>query len=153
MPLFGKRDEAEQRFREAKQCADPGKQEFNLDKAINLLQEAVVLKPFEEKYRNKLEEVNELKAKFNLKFLMEVEDIFEIKGRGVVPTGRVQQGVVHPGDEVQIVGPLGVRRVTVDSLEVFHRNPSLAVPGDSVGVVFQSRVVVQRGDTIEGVEK
>lgn len=152
MPLFGKGDEAENRFKEVKRCSDPRKKEFDLDKAISLLKEAVMLKPFEGKYRNKLEEINELKSKFSSKFLMQVADVFEIKGRGKIPTGRVQQGVIHPGDEVRIVGPLGERRVTVARLEMFHKTLSLAVPGDAVGLVLQGPVVVERGDTIEGVE-
>ena len=57
MPLFGKRDEAESRFKEAKRCSDPRSKEFDLDRATRLLEEAPMLKPYEEKYRKKLEEV------------------------------------------------------------------------------------------------
>ena len=56
MPLFGERDEAENRFNEAKRCSDPSKKEFDLDTAIRLLEEAVMLKPDKKKYRQKLDE-------------------------------------------------------------------------------------------------
>ncbi len=63
MPLFGKPDEAETRFREAKRYGDLNNKEFDPDAAIRLLEEAVMLKPDKKKYREKLDEIHEIKAK------------------------------------------------------------------------------------------
>ena len=89
----------------AKRYSDPLKKEFDLDRAIGLLEAAVMLKPHEEKYRTKLEEVNQMKkSKWHEKFLMHIDDVFVIKGRGTVVTGIVQQGIIRQADEVRIVG-------------------------------------------------
>src|SRR4030043_356135 len=67
-------------------------------------------------------------------FLMSVEDVFSIKGRGTVPTGRVERGVIKPGDEVEIVGlPHEPRKVVATSLEMFHKTLDDGEPGDAVG--------------------
>jgi len=83
-------------------------------------------------------------------FLMPVEDVFSIKGRGTVPTGRVERGTVKAGDEVEIVG-LGVKRKTVAiSLEMFHKTLDGAEPGDAVGILLRgmNRDEIQRGMVI-----
>jgi len=83
-------------------------------------------------------------------FLMPVEDVFSIKGRGTVPTGRVERGTVKAGDEVEIVG-LGVKRKTVAiSLEMFHKTLDGAEPGDAVGILLRGmdRDEIQRGMVI-----
>src|SRR5215510_14592716 len=54
-------------------------------------------------------------------FLMAVEDVFGIKGRGTVPTGRIERGVVHTGDEVEIVGVHATRKVVVTGVEMFGK--------------------------------
>src|SRR5574341_860492 len=54
-------------------------------------------------------------------FLMPIEDIFAIKGRGTVVTGRVERGILKPGDEVEIVGIGETRRTVVTSMEMFHK--------------------------------
>ena len=80
-------------------------------------------------------------------FLMPVEDVFSIKGRGTVPTGRVERGTVKAGDDVEIVG-LGVAKKTVAiSLEMFHKLLDVAEPGDAVGVLLRGmeRDEIQRG--------
>jgi len=83
-------------------------------------------------------------------FLMPVEDVFSIKGRGTVPTGRVERGAIKAGDEVEIVG-LGERRKTVAiSLEMFHKTLDGAEPGDAVGILLRGmdREEIQRGMVI-----
>ena len=67
MPLFGKSDEAKKRFKEAIRHIDPDKKEFDLDKATMLLEEAVMLKSYEEKYRKQLEEVKAMKPNLDEK--------------------------------------------------------------------------------------
>ena len=155
MPLFGKGDEAENRFKEAKRCSDPLKKEFDLDRAIGLLEAAVMLKPHEEKYRKKLEEVNEMKkSKWHEKFLMHIDDVFLIKGRGTAVTGIVQQGIVHRGDEIRIVGHRGEKRDRVVNIEMHAKLFAHAIPGDDVGLELKKLggEDVERGDTIEKVE-
>jgi elongation factor Tu len=66
-------------------------------------------------------------------FLMSVEDVFSIKGRGTVPTGRVERGVIKAGDEVEIVGlHHEPKKVVATSLEMFHKILDYAEPGDAV---------------------
>jgi len=84
-------------------------------------------------------------------FLMPVEDVFSIKGRGTVPTGRVERGVIKPGDEVEIVGLHHEPRKTVaTSLEMFHKILDYADPGDAVGILLRGmeRDDVERGQVI-----
>ena len=79
-------------------------------------------------------------------FLMSVEDVFSITGRGTVATGRVERGKVNSGDEVEIVG-LGVHKKTVaTSLEMFKKILDYAEAGDNVGVLL-------RGVDKEGIER
>jgi len=81
-------------------------------------------------------------------FLMPVEDVFSIKGRGTVPTGRVERGVVHVQDEVEIVGlHHDTRKVIVTGLEMFHKLLDEAEPGDAVGMLLRG---VERDDIERG---
>jgi len=84
-------------------------------------------------------------------FLMPVEDVFSIKGRGTVPTGRVERGVIHPGDEVELVGLHHEPYKTVaTSLEMFHKTLDEAEPGDAVGILLRGvdRDEIERGQVI-----
>jgi len=83
-------------------------------------------------------------------FLMPVEDVFSIKGRGTVPTGRVERGVIRPGDEIEIVGLKETRRTIATSLEMFHKILDDAEPGDAVGVLLRGieREEIERGQVL-----
>jgi len=84
-------------------------------------------------------------------FLMPVEDVFSIKGRGTVPTGRVERGVLKPGDEVEIVGLHHEPRKTIaTSLEMFHKILEDGEPGDAVGVLLRGidRDEIERGQVL-----
>jgi elongation factor Tu len=84
-------------------------------------------------------------------FLMPVEDVFSIKGRGTVVTGRVERGVIHPGDEVEIVGlHHEPHRTVATSLEMFHKFLDEAEPGDAVGALLRGidRDEVERGQVL-----
>src|SRR5205814_1050018 len=71
-------------------------------------------------------------------FLMSVEGVHRIEGRGTVATGRVERGRLRVGDEVEIVGlRREARRTTATSLEAFHRILDEALPGDNVGVLLR----------------
>lgn len=81
-------------------------------------------------------------------FLMHVEDVFSIKGRGTVPTGMVERGVLKAGDEVEIVGlHHEPRKVVATSLEMFHKTLDYVEPGDAVGVLLRG---VEREDLERG---
>jgi elongation factor Tu len=84
-------------------------------------------------------------------FLMPVEDVFSIKGRGTVPTGRVERGVIKPGDEIELVGLHHEPRKTVaTSLEMFHKILDEAEAGDAVGVLLRGidRDEIERGQVL-----
>ncbi len=81
-------------------------------------------------------------------FLMPVEDVFSIKGRGTVATGRVERGILKPGTEVEIVGLKETRNVVVTSLEMFHKTLPDAEPGDAVGCLLRG---VERDDILRGM--
>jgi len=84
-------------------------------------------------------------------FLMPVEDVFSIKGRGTVPTGRVERGVIKGGDEVEIVGlHHEPKKVVATSLEMFHKILDSGEPGDAVGVLLRGveREDIERGQVL-----
>jgi elongation factor Tu len=83
-------------------------------------------------------------------FLMPIEDVFSIKGRGTVPTGRVERGMIKAGDEVEIVGLKETRKTTAISLEMFHKTMNEAEPGDAVGVLLRGidRDEIERGQVL-----
>ena len=80
-------------------------------------------------------------------FLMPVEDVFSIKGRGTVVTGRIERGVVKPGDEVEIVGIKDTHKTVVTGVEMFHKLLDEAEPGDAVGTLLRG---VERDDVERG---
>jgi len=83
-------------------------------------------------------------------FLMPVEDVFSIKGRGTVPTGRVERGVIKAGDEIEIVGLKDTKKTVAISLEMFHKTMNEAEPGDAVGVLVRGvdRDAIERGQVL-----
>ncbi len=80
-------------------------------------------------------------------FLMPVEDVFSIKGRGTVPTGRVERGTIKAGDEIELVGLKPTKKTVVTSLEMFHKMLDVAEAGDAVGCLLRGieREDVERG--------
>ncbi len=84
-------------------------------------------------------------------FLMSVEDVFSIKGRGTVVTGRVDRGTMKPGNEVEIVGLKNeIRKVVVTSMEMFHKTLDEVEAGDNAGLLLRGvdRDEVERGQVI-----
>ncbi len=83
-------------------------------------------------------------------FLMPVEDVFSIKGRGTVPTGKVDQGVIKAGDEVEIVGLKPTKKTVATSLEMFHKIMGKAEAGDAVGILLRGvdRDEIERGQVL-----
>ena len=83
-------------------------------------------------------------------FLMPVEDVFGIKGRGTVVTGRVERGTIKVGSEVEIVGFGETRKTTVTGVEMFHKMMDEGEAGDAVGTLLRGieRDDVQRGQVL-----
>ncbi|MCG7201826.1 MAG: elongation factor Tu, partial [Candidatus Phytoplasma mali] len=83
-------------------------------------------------------------------FLMPVEDVFTITGRGTVVTGRVERGQVKAGDEVEIVGLKETRKTIVTAVEMFKKDLDFAQAGDNVGALLRgiNREDVQRGQVL-----
>jgi elongation factor Tu len=79
-------------------------------------------------------------------FLMAVEDVFSITGRGTVATGRIERGKVKVGEKVQLVGIQGTRDTTVTGVEMFQKTLDEGMAGDNVGVLL-------RGIEKEGIER
>jgi elongation factor Tu len=83
-------------------------------------------------------------------FLMPVEDVFGIKGRGTVATGRVERGVVKTGDEIEIVGIKETRKTVVTGVEMFHKTLEIGEPGDAIGCLLRGieREEIERGQVL-----
>jgi elongation factor Tu len=84
-------------------------------------------------------------------FLMPIEDVFTITGRGTVATGRIERGIIHTGEEVAIVGLTEeIRKVTVTGVEMFRKILDEGQAGDNVGVLLRGvdRKEIQRGQVL-----
>ena len=81
-------------------------------------------------------------------FLMAIEDVFSITGRGTVATGRIERGVVKVGETVELVGLRDTRETTVTGLEMFQKTLDEAFAGDNVGVLLRG---VQKEDIERGM--
>ena len=83
-------------------------------------------------------------------FLLPIEDIFSISGRGTVVTGRVERGIVHVGDEVEIVGIRPTEKTVVTGVEMFRKLLDEGRAGDNVGVLLRGtkREDVERGQVL-----
>ena len=87
---------------------------------------------------------------FNKPFLMPIEDVFSIKGRGTVATGRIEQGTVHINDEVEIVGLKDTQKSVVTGIEAFHKTLDQGQAGDNAGLLLRGieRDQIERGQVI-----
>ncbi len=83
-------------------------------------------------------------------FLMPVEDVFGIKGRGTVVTGRIERGIVKVGEEIEIIGIIETRKTTVTGVEMFKKLLDEGQAGDNVGCLLRGieREDVQRGQVL-----
>jgi elongation factor Tu len=83
-------------------------------------------------------------------FLMPIEDVFSITGRGTVVTGKVEQGVVHTGDEVEIVGIKDTTKTTCTGVEMFRKLLDEGRAGDNIGVLLRGtkKEEVERGQVL-----
>jgi elongation factor Tu len=84
-------------------------------------------------------------------FLMSIEDVFSIKGRGTVGTGRIERGKAKVGDEVEIVGLMkAAKKTTITGVEMFQKTLEYGVAGDNVGVLLRGieRTDLERGQVL-----
>jgi elongation factor Tu len=80
-------------------------------------------------------------------FLMPVEDVFSIKGRGTVGTGRIERGMVKIGDEVEVVGITPTKKTTCTGVEMFNKTLNEGQAGDNVGLLLRG---VEKSDLVRG---
>ena len=83
-------------------------------------------------------------------FLMPIEDVFSISGRGTVVTGKVERGVLRPGEEVEVVGLRPTIKTVATSIEMFRKILDEALPGDNVGILLRGvgKDDVERGQVV-----
>ncbi len=80
-------------------------------------------------------------------FLMPVEDVFTIQGRGTVVTGRVERGTLKVGEEIEIVGLRPTQKTVVTGIEMFRKQLDEALPGDNVGILLRG---IEKNDVERG---
>jgi len=86
----------------------------------------------------------------DLPFLMPVEDVFSISGRGTVATGRIERGVINVGDDIEIVGIKDTETTTVTGVEMFRKMLDQGMAGDNVGILLRGtkREDIERGQVL-----
>jgi elongation factor Tu len=96
------------------------------------------------------EYIPEPKRPVNEPFLMAVEDVFSIKGRGTVVTGRIDRGKVKVGEEIEIVGIRDTKKTTVTGVEMFRKQLDEGIAGDNVGILLRGmeKTDVERGQVL-----
>ncbi|HUC20415.1 MAG TPA: elongation factor Tu [Candidatus Polarisedimenticolaceae bacterium] len=96
------------------------------------------------------ESVPEPKREIDKPFLMPIEDVFSIKGRGTVATGRIEQGKIKVGDEIEIIGIRDTKKTTVTGVEMFKKLLPDAQAGDNVGALLRGieRDDIERGQVL-----
>ena len=94
--------------------------------------------------------IPEPKRELDKPFLMPVEDVFSISGRGTVVTGRIERGIVKIGDEIEIVGIKDTQKTTCTGVEMFKKLLDQGQAGDNVGVLLRGtkREEVERGQVL-----
>ncbi len=124
--------------------------------ALKALEEAKEGKigPWSEKILKLMEAVDEYiptpERDIDKPFLMPIEDVFSISGRGTVVTGRIERGVIKVGDEVEIVGLRPTQKTTVTGVEMFRKELEQGEAGDNVGVLLRGtkKEEVERGQVL-----
>jgi elongation factor Tu len=94
--------------------------------------------------------IPEPKRELDKPFLMPIEDVFSIKGRGTVATGRIEQGQIKVNEEVEIVGIRDTRKSVVTGVEMFKKNLDHGEAGDNVGILLRGieREDIERGQVL-----
>lgn len=94
--------------------------------------------------------IPEPKRELDKPFLMPIEDVFSIKGRGTVATGRIERGIVKVNEEVEVVGLRDTQKVVVTGVEMFHKILDQGQAGDNVGILLRGieKTDIERGQVI-----
>ncbi len=94
--------------------------------------------------------IPEPKRELDKPFAMAIEDVFSIEGRGTVATGRIERGIVHPNDEVEIIGIKPTQKTVVVSVEMFQKSLDEGRAGDNVGILLRGlkKEDIERGQVI-----
>lgn len=94
--------------------------------------------------------IPEPKRELDQPFLMPIEDVFSIKGRGTVATGRIERGIVKVNEEVEIVGLRATKKAVVTGVEMFHKTLDQGQAGDNVGILLRGieKDDIERGQVI-----
>lgn len=119
--------------------------------AYNKPDDAEAKKPIEELLAAVDSYIPEPQRERDKPFLMAVEDVFSIEGRGTVATGRIERGVVHVGDDVEIIGlAVATRKVVCTGVEMFNKTLDEGIAGDNVGCLLRGvkREEIQRGQVL-----
>jgi len=91
--------------------------------------------------------IPEPKRELDQPFLMPIEDVFSIKGRGTVATGRIERGIVKINDEIEVVGLRDTKKIVVTGVEMFHKQLDQGQAGDNVGLLLRG---VEKDDIERG---
>ena len=96
------------------------------------------------------EKIPEPKRDIDKSFLMPIEDIFSIEGRGTVVTGRIERGIINLNDEVEIVGLRDTQKTTITGIEMFNKSLDKGQAGDNAGVLIRGlkKEDVERGQVL-----
>ncbi|OGG20546.1 translation elongation factor Tu [Candidatus Gottesmanbacteria bacterium RIFCSPHIGHO2_02_FULL_40_13] len=119
--------------------------------ALKALQgDAEGIKSIEELMTAVDENIPEPKREMDKPFLMPVEDVFSIKGRGTVATGRVERGKIKVNEEIEIVGIKATQKTVVTGVEMFKKTMDEAIAGDNVGLLLRGmeKHQIERGQVI-----
>jgi len=83
-------------------------------------------------------------------FIMPIEDVFSIEGRGTVVTGRIERGIIHINEEVEIVGLEATKKTVVTGIEMFNKQLDEGMAGDNAGLLLRGvkKTEVQRGQVL-----
>ena len=94
--------------------------------------------------------IPEPKRELDMPFAMSIEDVFSIEGRGTVVTGRIERGIVHPNDEVEIVGIRPTQKTVAVSVEMFQKSLDEGRAGENVGILLRGlkKDDVERGQVL-----
>ena len=132
-----------------------GKYKFKSDDARIVRVAAFPALNGEEKWEKSIEEliaaldaeIPEPQRDIDKPFLMAIEDVFSIKGRGTVATGRIERGIIKTGEEVEIIGFRDTRKTTVTGVEMFRKLLDEGRAGDNVGVLLRG---IEKNDIERG---
>ena len=108
------------------------------------------IKPIEELLKAADEYIPEPSRETEKPFLMAIEDVFSIAGRGTVATGRIERGAIHPNDEVEIVGVKATQKTIAVSVEMFNKLLDEGMAGDNVGILLRGlkKEDIERGQVL-----